>query len=56
MVVGSGKQHDKSFVVHLLKPAINQCLKGALFMFAVQYILGLSPSSDISNPSDAINM
>ena len=30
-------RHDKSFVVHLLEPAIKQCLKGTLCNFGVQY-------------------
>ena len=30
-------RHDKSFVVHLLEPAIKRCLKGTLCNFGVQY-------------------
>ena len=30
-------RHDKSFVVHLLKPAIKRCLKGTVCNLGVQY-------------------
>ena len=50
-------RHDKSFVVHLLEPAIKRCLKGTLCNFGVQYKKGrFLSSSDISNPTDSINL
>ena len=50
-------RHDKSFVVHLLEPAIKRCLKGTLCNIGVQYNQGrLLSSSDISNPTDSINL
>ena len=50
-------RHDKSFVVHLLEPAIKRCLKGTLCNFGVHYKEGRFLSSlDISNPTDSINL
>ena len=50
-------RHDKSFVVHLLDPAIKQCLTGTLRNFGVQYKWErFLSSSDISNPTDFINL
>ena len=34
------RRHDRSFVVHLLEPAINLCLYGDLCNLGVQYRYG----------------
>ena len=34
------RRHDRSFVVHLLEPAINRCLYGDLYNLGVQYRYG----------------
>ena len=49
------RRHDRSFVVHLLEPAINLCLYGDLCNLGVQYRYGRFRSSDISNPTDVMN-
>ena len=50
------RRHDRSFVVHLLEPAINLCLYGDLCNLGVQYRYGrFWSSSDISNPTDVMN-
>ena len=36
------RKHDRSFVVHLLEPAINLCLYGDLCNLGVQYRYGRS--------------
>ena len=48
-------RHNKSFVVHLLKPAISLCLIVTLCTFEVHYISGRFLSPDISYFTDAIN-
>ena len=50
-------RHDKSFVVHLLQPAIKRCLKGTLCNFGVKYKQGRFLSSlDMFNPADSVNL
>ena len=50
------RRHDRSFVVHLLEPAINLCLYGDLCSLGVQYRYGrFWSSSDISNPTNVMN-
>ena len=50
------RRHDRSFVVHLLEPAINRCLCGGLCSLGVQYRYGrFWSSSDISSPTDVMN-
>ena len=46
------RRHDKSLVVHLLDPAIKQCLKGVLCSFGVQYryMGGSFPPQTFPNP------
>ena len=52
------RRHDKSFVVHLLGPAINRCLYCDLCMrsLGVQHRYGrFWSSSDVSNPTDVMD-
>ena len=49
-------RHDRSFIVHLLEPAINQCLYGDLCNLGVQHRYGrFWSSSNISSPTDVMN-
>ena len=50
------RRHNRSFVVHLLEPAINRRLYGDLHNLGIQYRYSrFSSSLDISNPTDVIN-